>query len=70
MSELRVAGTQDQVGVALDVELLAERGRDVDLGQDAESLGLEQLDDARPQLVDRLGPVDAEDVAWELGRHA
>lgn len=31
---------------------------------------LEQLDDARPQFVDRLGAMNAEDAACGCGRHA
>src|SRR5450759_1915435 len=41
MSERRIARAEDQIRQALDTELGLHGGRDVDLGQDAETLDLE-----------------------------
>ena len=42
VGELRVAGSEDHVRPAVDAELLLHRLLDVDLGDDAEALGLER----------------------------
>ena len=43
VGERWVAGAEDQVGLAVDAELLLQRGLDVDLAEDSESLRLELL---------------------------
>jgi len=43
VGELGVAGTQDQIRLGVVAEFLLEGGLDVDLGQGAESLGLEGI---------------------------
>ena len=44
--EQRVAGAQDEIGLHLLAELVAQSGLHVDLGQHAEALGLERVANA------------------------
>jgi hypothetical protein len=46
VGERRVARAEDEVGLAVDAELLFHGGLDVDLAEDAESFGLELGADA------------------------
>ena len=54
MRESRVAGAEDAVGPLLDAELGLHGGLHVDLGQDAEALGLQGLGDARNAAAEIL----------------
>src|ERR1039458_8939677 len=50
--ELRVAGAEDQIRVAVDVELLLQRCLHVDLAQHAESLARELLPDPGDRICE------------------
>src|SRR5947199_1801366 len=47
-----MAGAEDEIGVAVDVELLLQRGLDVDLGQHAEPLARQSVPAALHGLVE------------------
>ena len=51
MRELGIAGAEDDVRTAVHAELVLHRLLDVDLGDDAEALGFEGLEDARQDRV-------------------
>jgi hypothetical protein len=61
MSERRIARAEDDVGADLDVELLLQRGADIDLGEDTEPLLGELLAGPldRALIVERQGRAEA-----------
>lgn len=58
MSELGVAGAENDVGLDLDPQLLGQRGPHVDLGERAETLGRKRLLDPAHGVV--IGQVDGD----------
>jgi hypothetical protein len=68
MGQRRVARPEDEVRLAVDVEPRLHRRLDIDLGQDAESLGAQGGLDARTHGADRLAQAGGKRVAG-LGGH-
>ncbi len=62
MCERRVAGTQDAVRFAVDVEFRLECGFDVDVGQDAEAFFLKSFGNVVDGFVECCIECDAESV--------
>jgi len=62
MRESRIACTEDLQWGSIDPELLLERGRDVDLGQDTEALPLQRGPDLYLGQFHRYGKYDFERV--------